>query len=102
MLSWNTLQELRELIQQRRIGAGMSLLEQTRDDFANASPGMCHAGVALGCLAQWVDAGFDDEGLLLGLIAKFPLGARAALPLNDYVHLRLAEALIAMRGENLQ
>jgi tetratricopeptide (TPR) repeat protein len=102
MLSWNTLQELRELIQQRRIGAGMSLLESVRDEFAEVSPGMCHAGVALGCLAQWVDAGFDDQGLLVELLGRFPIAARPALPVNDYVHLRLAEVLVAMRRENLQ
>lgn len=102
MLSWNILQELKELIQQRRIHAGMSLLERVRDDFAEVTPGMCHSGVALGCLAQWVDAGFDGQGLLVELLDRFPIAARPGLPVNDYVHLRLAEALVAMRRENLQ
>ncbi len=101
MLSWDILQELRECIQQRRIGAGLSLLETLRDEFDAIAPGACHAGLALGCLAQWIDVGFDDGGMLVELLERFPKGARQLLALTDYVQLRMAEALVAMRQENL-
>lgn len=102
MLSWDILQDLRELLQQRRIEAGISLLESLRGEFSEIAPGMCHGGVALGCLAQWLDVGYDDQGLLSDLLERFPVATRPMLPLNDYVHLRLAEALLAMRREDLQ
>ncbi|MBV8551301.1 MAG: hypothetical protein JOY54_08370 [Acidobacteriaceae bacterium] len=101
MVSWDLLQQLREYIQERQIRPGISLLEKSREDFAQISPGVCHAGVALGCLAQWLDVGFEDGGLLSELLGRFPKSARPALPLIDYVHLRVAEALVAMRREDL-
>ncbi|MBV8068543.1 MAG: hypothetical protein JO270_01460 [Acidobacteriaceae bacterium] len=101
MPSSDVLHELQELIQQRRIEPGLLLLEKAHDDFAAVTPGMCHAGLALGCLAQWLDVGFDDHGLLGELLKRFPVAARHQMPVNDYLHLRLAEALFAMRHEEL-
>ena len=57
--------------------------------------------MALGCLAQWLDVGFQDEGILTDLLKRFDSNARPAIPLADYVHLRVAEALVAMRSEEL-
>src|SRR6202451_1287073 len=93
--------QLRTLLQDRQIGPGIALLDQRRRELAGMKTGQPGAGLALGCLAQWVDVGFEGEELLAGLLQRFPKGARHALPLSDYVHLRLAEALIAMRHEDL-
>lgn len=101
MLPVALLQELGTLIQDRRIGSGIALLEQHTDAFRNIQPQHPRAGLAVGCLAQWVDVGFNDGGLLSGLLVRFPRSSRLALPLDDYVHLRMAEALIAMRHEDL-
>lgn len=101
MMSADLLEELRALLEERRIGAGTALLEQHEDAFREITPEDPDAGVALGCLAQWVDVGFDDGALLQNLLARFPRAARHALPLADYVHLRMAEALVAMRAEDL-
>lgn len=95
------LSELRTLLQDRRIGAGIALLEDRGNEFNSIEPGQPSAGLALGCLAQWVDVGFEDHGLLTRLLERFAKGARQILPLADYVHLRLAEALVAMRHEDL-
>jgi len=77
------------------------MLEEHREKFLSLSPGQCHAGLGLGCLAQWLDVGHDDGGLLSKLLAKFANSERKQLPLHDYVHLRVAEAAVAMRREDL-
>lgn len=101
MPSPELLQQLRQLLQDRRIGDGISLLEQHRSEFAEITPGTCHAGLAIGSLAQWVDVGFEDRGLMAKLLSRFPKGVLQTVPLEEYVHLRLAQALIAMRAEYL-
>ncbi len=101
MISSELIQDLRTLIQERRVGAGIALLEQHRDEFAGIAPDQPFAGLAISCLAQWVDLGFDDRGLLPDLLERFPKNARQTLSLADYTDLRMAEALVAMRSENL-
>ena len=101
MLSLELLQELRAMIQQRRIGDGIALLEEHRDDMAEAAPGKCFSGLAISCLAQWMDVGFDDHGILATLLERFPPGTRHQLQLAEYIHLRAAEGFLAMRRENL-
>ncbi len=101
MLSAELIHQLRTLIEERRIGDGFALLEQHRNDFADVDPAQCFAGLAVGCLAQWVDVGFEDRGLLSELLQRFPQNGRQALPLADYLHLRMAEGAAAMRVEDL-
>jgi tetratricopeptide (TPR) repeat protein len=95
------LPALRTLLQDRRIEPGIALLQERQQEIEQLDPQQPDAGVAVGCLAQWLDVGFDDDGLLARVLARFPKGARQHLPLTDYVHLRLAEALLAMRQEDL-
>jgi tetratricopeptide (TPR) repeat protein len=101
MLSRELFQELRGSLQDRRIQAGIALLDQHKADFAAITPEQCLGGVAVGCLAQWLDVGFDCEDLLLILVERFHKTSRHTLPIADYIHLRLAEAVIAMRREDL-
>jgi tetratricopeptide (TPR) repeat protein len=101
MVAAKTWQELRLLLQEREIGAGIAALEEHRSELTHIQPGEPGSGSAVGCLAQWVDVGFEGEGLLEDLLARFTASARLGIPLTDYVHLRLAEALIAMRREDL-
>src|SRR4051794_13730215 len=101
MLSRELLQELQASLQDRRIQIGIALLDKNKADFAAVTPEQCLGGVAVGCLAQWLDVGFDCEDLLLTLLDRFHKTSRHALPITDYIHLRLAEAVIAMRREDL-
>ena len=101
MISLQLLQQLRECVQERRIGEGIALLDREREQFEQIRPEERHAGLAIGCLAQWLDVGFQDAGALARVLKKFDTGARQALSLTEYVHLRMAEALAAMRGEEL-
>ena len=63
-----------------------------------ARPRTKSAGALLGYLAQWVDIGFESPQLIKCLLPRFPKDSRAALPLLDYLHLRMAEGLVAMCG----
>src|SRR6478752_4428577 len=100
-VSWDLLAKLRDLLQDRQIDAGIALLNRHRAEWSLAGPDKCHAGLALGCLARWVDVGYEDEALLKELLERFPANQRQPLPVADYVELRMAEALVAMREENL-
>src|SRR5262249_32180735 len=53
----------------------------------------------LGYFAQWVDIGFGHPSRLRELLARFPKETRARLPLGEYVHLRMAEGMLAMNDE---
>jgi tetratricopeptide (TPR) repeat protein len=101
MISLDQLQELRRLLQERQIGAGIALLETIRGQLAELSALDFHAGLALGTLAQWVDVGYDGGDLLHALLERFPAERRASIPLSGYVQLRMAEAVVAMRREDL-
>jgi tetratricopeptide (TPR) repeat protein len=101
MLTQITWQHLRSLLQERQIGAGIALLDHLSSELVNIQPDHPGAGSVVGCLAQWVDVGFEGMNLLETLLARFPASARHELSLVDYVHLRLAEALVAMRHEDL-
>jgi tetratricopeptide (TPR) repeat protein len=95
------LPELRNLLHERSIEPGILLLQENLQDIDGLDPAQPDAGLAVGCLAQWVDVGFDDAGVLSRVLARFSKTARQNLALADYVHLRLAEALLAMRHEDL-
>ncbi len=101
MIPAELLTALEEYIQERQIGKGIALLEQECARFGNISPEERSAGVALSCLAQWLDVGFQDGGTLVSVLKRFDKAARQNLPLTEYVHLRMAEALVAMRAEEL-
>ncbi|MGC9948793.1 MAG: tetratricopeptide repeat protein [Bryobacteraceae bacterium] len=94
------LRQLREDIAHRRLDSGMRCLEANRGLIGSLAPTHKSAGVLLGYLAQWVDIGFEGPQLIKRLLPRFPKNSRAALPLLDYLHLRMAEGLVAMTEEN--
>jgi tetratricopeptide (TPR) repeat protein len=93
------LDELRDDLGLRRIEQGIGRLERIRPMIETMEPA-AGAGVLAGLVAQWVDAGFDSPALLRRLLARFPAAARTALPLVDYLHLRMADGLLAMSVED--
>src|SRR5579875_2354302 len=101
MVSSETVHQLQQLIENRQIGLGSALLDQHRSGFAAVHPDEPGAGSAVGCLAQWLDVGYEDGGLLAELLGRFRYPFRQHLALTEYVPLRLAEGLHAMRNEEL-
>ncbi len=94
------LAQLRDDLVSRRIGSGIDWLQRHRHLLTALDPAQKNAAPFLGFLAQWVDIGFDQPRLVKDLLSRFPQTSRAALPLNDYLHLRMAEGLVAMAEEN--
>lgn len=95
------LARLRDDLGRRRIRRGIAALEELRPAIENLAP-VPGAGILAGLVAQWVDAGFDSPALLDRLLARFPAALRAGLPLIDYLHLRMAEAVAALWKEDLE
>lgn len=93
------LAQLRADLVLRHIDSGMQCLEANRDLFRTLDPAQKNAATLLGCLGQWVDIGFADTGLLKDLLARFAREDRLALPLLDYLHLRMTEGLVRMADE---
>jgi tetratricopeptide (TPR) repeat protein len=94
------IDRLREDLAQRRIARGMEHLGGCRSLIESLDPGWKNAAAFLGYTAQWVDLGFGDLALVRELSARFPKDHRAALPLSDYVHVRMAEGLLAINDED--
>ncbi len=96
------LARLREDIAFRRISSGFAWLEAHRAIFNSLDPAQKNAAAFLGYLAQWVDIGYGNPDLVKELLSRFSKPSRAALPLSDYVHLRMAESVVAMSEEEYE
>ncbi len=93
------ISELRDHLGFRRMECGMRLLATEADTVMSIDPAVPGSGVLLGLLAQWVDAGYASPELIERLLARFPSECRPALHLQDYLHVRVAEGLVAMACE---
>lgn len=93
------LVRLRDDVVQRRIESGIQWFQAHRDLLLTLDPAQKNAAPFVDHLAQWVDIGYGDAGVIRDLLSRFPKTNRAALPLCDYVHLRLAEGMAAAAEE---
>jgi tetratricopeptide (TPR) repeat protein len=94
------LAQLKEDLVCRLVGRGMALLEEHRHLLTSFDPEKKNAGPLAGYLAQWVDIGFERPVLVKKIVARFSKAVRARLPLRDYLHLRMAEGMVAMAKES--
>jgi tetratricopeptide (TPR) repeat protein len=83
----------------RRIASGFDRLRRHSVLLDSLDPRQPHAATLLGLVAQWVDIGYSDFGLLRRLVPRFARESRASLSLEGYAHLRLAEGLLALADE---
>jgi tetratricopeptide (TPR) repeat protein len=93
------LTRLREAVVLRRIESGIEWFQTNRQAILSLDPRQKHAAAFVGYFSQWVDIGYGDEGIVRELLQRFPKDTRAALPLCDYIHLRLAEGMAASAEE---
>jgi tetratricopeptide (TPR) repeat protein len=93
------LRQLQQDIAWRRIASGLHRLQVQRTLVDSCGLRQRGAAVLLGYLAQWVDIGFARPALIKQLLARFPSKERETLSLLEYVHLRMAEGLVAMSEE---
>jgi len=101
-ISENVLARLRDDLASRRIASGIDWLESHRSLLPSLDPSQKNAAAFLGYLAQWVDIGFDQPLLVKELLSRFPQSLRVALPLSDYLQVRMAEGLVAMSAEDFE
>jgi tetratricopeptide (TPR) repeat protein len=94
------LAQLKEDLVRRRVGRGMARLDDHRHLLTSFDPTKKNAGLFAGYLAQWVDLGFDRPALVKTIVACFSKTVRSHLPLHDYLHLRMAEGMMAMTEES--
>ena len=94
------LAQLKDDLVCRRVGRGMARLEEHRHLLTSFDPEKKNAAVLAGYLAQWVDVGFQRPGLVKEVVARFSRAVRTRLPLHDYLHLRMAEGMVAMSEES--
>jgi len=96
------LARLRENVVSRRIESGIEWFHKNRDRVLLLDPAQPNAAAFVGYFSQWIDIGYGDVGIVRELLRRFPREVRATLPLNDYVHLRLAEGMVASDEENAE
>src|SRR6266849_4530592 len=94
------LAQLKDDLVCRRVGRGMARLEDHRHLLTSFDPDKKNAGIFTGYLAQWVDLGFERPVLVNNSVVRFSKAVRARLPLHDYLHLRMAEGMVAMAEES--
>jgi tetratricopeptide (TPR) repeat protein len=90
------LQDLKRNLAMREVSSGIALLEAHEYLFASLDPAQPNAAVFVGCVAQWVDIGYGEPGLIEQLLARIPKEKRGRLPVGDYLQLRMAEGLLAL------
>jgi tetratricopeptide (TPR) repeat protein len=83
----------------RRVGRGLASLEEHRHLLRSFAPEKKNAALFAGYLAQWVDIGYQRPALVKEIISRFSRSVRTCLPLRDYLHLRMAEGMVAMAEE---
>jgi tetratricopeptide (TPR) repeat protein len=98
-ISGEFLAQLKKDLVCRCVGRGFARLEEHRDLLTALDPGQKNAALFTGYLAQWVDVGFQRPALVKDIVARFSKSTRVHLPLNEYLHLRMAEGMVAMSEE---
>jgi tetratricopeptide (TPR) repeat protein len=88
-------------IDSRRIQHGMHRLANIEQILEAFSPGLENAAAFLGSLAQWCDIGYGDATLVKRLLATYDHASRCRLSISEYVHVRMAEGMVAMTEEIL-
>ncbi|MDE3137418.1 MAG: tetratricopeptide repeat protein [Acidobacteriota bacterium] len=94
--------ELRSCIAERAIDRGLGVLAKCSRTIEEFDPCQANAAAFLGYVAQWVDIGFADGGVVRGLLDRFPKGERERLALADFAYLRMAEGQLAMAEEEFE
>ena len=94
------LAQLKEDLVCRRVGRGLARLAEHRHLLTSFDPAQKNAALLASYLAQWVDIGFQRPALVKEVVARFSKAGRARLFLHDYLHLRMAEGMVAMAEES--
>jgi tetratricopeptide (TPR) repeat protein len=86
----------------RRIGSGMSLLDDYWVQRGRLDAHHPDAAALLCYIAQWVDLGWRDIDVVQDGLTVFPKGRRASLPIADFACVLMAEGVIWVAEENIE
>jgi tetratricopeptide (TPR) repeat protein len=95
------VQDLQRTLTLRHVSEGAAMLDVAREDLKKLEPGRPCAAELLLLVAQWVDVGYRDDGLLDALLLKCSIDAKRRLPIDDYLRVRMAEAFHALSLEDV-
>src|ERR1700733_4125558 len=93
------LAQIKEDIANRRIDAGLRCLTAHQQILESIPLRLNNSVILLGYFAQWVDVGFPGRSLLKQLLSHFSNASPETFNLLEYAHLRMADGLVAMSGE---
>src|SRR5579862_6158330 len=90
------LAQLREDVMTRRVEHGFRWFEEHRTVLRAINPEHHNTAPVLGYLSQWVGASVGAADVLRELMSRFPQSTRGGLPLDSYIHLRLADGILKL------
>ena len=85
----------------RRINSGTARFRACAPLLETFHPSARNAAALLGVLARWCDAADSGPGPVKRLLEAYDEHARSRLSIPEYVHLRMAEGMVAMKEEML-
>lgn len=101
-ISHEFLAQLKQDLVSRRVSRAFARLEDHPQLLTAFDPEKKNAALYTGYLAQWVDVGFQRTGMVQAIVASFSRSMRARLQLLEYLHLRMAEGMLAMSEESTE
>ncbi len=90
------IERLRDAIVSWRTEEGGEWFTAHRDELVTLDPDQRNAAAFVGYLSQWLDGNHGGLFIVKHLISYFPPATRAAIPVRDFIHLKLAEGLVAV------
>jgi tetratricopeptide (TPR) repeat protein len=87
---------------QRRIKTSVEWFRANREKLLSLDPDQKNAAALVGYLSQWVDMGYGEAAVVRELLRRFPQSTRVTLPVYDYIHLELAEGMVAAAEEEIE
>lgn len=95
-----TIATLRQAVITRQVEEGAKWIEQHHAIVEVADPEHRNAAPLTGWISQWVEMSDYAYALLRKLLLLFPPSARSSLPLNSYLHLRMADGIVKLSAGN--
>ena len=96
------LQGLRSDLGARRIGSGMSRLDEFWVRTGRLDHNLPDAAGLLCFIAQWVDLGWRDIDVIQDGLSAFPKNRRLSLSVVDYAYVLMAEGVVWVAEENIE
>jgi tetratricopeptide (TPR) repeat protein len=93
---------LRDHVAAREIERGIGFLQSHAKLIADCDLQNVHAARFVAHLSVWVDIGFDGLPQLKEFLLRFEPRLRSRVSLADYIQLRMAEGMVAMREEAME